>query len=1062
MKRHKYTPRWMERRKTRRKDTELPQTSVPIEVVADEVIYEEMYNNVERAATTATGLDTQVPKDHGNAAAQTSVLDLEKTKTTQAKEIANLKKRVKRLEKKKKSRSHGLKRLYKVGLCARVESSAEEESLEMFDADRDLQGEEVVARQEKEVLLKKTQYVQNVIEKVIEDITTADIEEIVSTASPITTAVSIDDIILAQEVVEIKSSKPKARGVVMQEPSETPTTITIPKSSRVYEKEKLQAKQEEEEEEERISREKVLEVNIAEWDNIQAMMDADYELAARLQEEVQGELTIEEKSSLFMELMDKRKKHFAKLRLKNKSFDEVQKAFNKTMSWINSFVPMDSVVVKDKAVLTQEISLKRVRDELDQERSKKQKVEDDKESEKLKRCLEIILDDGDDVTINATPLSIKTPIIDYKIYKEGKKSCFQIFRANGNLQMYYTFSKMLKNFDKEDLKSFLGTYEETFPVEDPKGLFDSKINNDSALHMEFFSSGKMLGELNTTLISFVFTYTSIPSSVEDYSDIGSPEVDGPLSPNYVPGPEELEQAPLSPNYVPGLEEPEQAPLSPDYLLGLEEPEQAPPSPVYLPYVPELVYPEYMPPEDDVFPAEEQPLPVAATPTADSPGYIPEFDPEEDEEEDHEEDPADSTVVALPAVDHVPSEEACTYYCQLKVNAAKHKLTTANDVNLTIYTLCIEQFWATAKTKNINGEAQIHAKMDGKKVVISEATIRRDLKFDDEGGVDCLSNEVIFEQLPLIGAKTTAWNEFSSTMASAVICLATDQKFNFSKYIFDSMVKNLDSATKILMFPRFIQVSLNNQLEEMANHTRTYVPPSHTKKIFGNMKMVGKRDEDIYGVHDQDDTLMFDADKDLQGEEVVVEEVNAVSITIPVSAAATTTTAATTPTISMDEKTLAKSLIEIKTSRPKAKGIFMQEPSETPTPTPIVSSQQLSKKKVDADYQLEERLHEEEKEQFTDVKKGKIFMEFMEKRRKLFAAKRDEEKRKKPLTKAQQRSIMTTYLKNMDGWKPRALKSKTFAEIKELFDKAIERINSFVDFRTELVEENAKKDDTERA
>nr|GEX60994.1 putative reverse transcriptase domain-containing protein [Tanacetum cinerariifolium] len=119
---------------------------------------------------------------------------------------------------------------------------------------------------------------------------------------------------------------------------------------------------------------------------------------------------------------------------------------------------------------------------------------------------------------------------------------------------------------------------------------------------------------------------SVPSPVEDYSDIGSPEVDRPLSPDYVPGPEEPEQAPLSGNYVPGP----------------EEPEQAPPSPVYLPY----------------------PLPVAATPTADSPGYILEFDPkgdrEEDDEEDPEEDPADyptdSTVVALLAVDHVPSEE----------------------------------------------------------------------------------------------------------------------------------------------------------------------------------------------------------------------------------------------------------------------------------------------------------------------------------------------------------------------------------------------------------------------
>nr|GFA00615.1 hypothetical protein [Tanacetum cinerariifolium] len=83
---------------------------------------------------------------------------------------------------------------------------------------------------------------------------------------------------------------------------------------------------------------------------------------------------------------------------------------------------------------------------------------------------------------------------------------------------------------------------------------------------------------------------------------------------------------------------------PDYVPGPEEPEQAPPSPVYIPYVPEPVYPEYIPPEDDVFPAEEQPLPTTATPTTDLPGYIYEFDSDEDleddDDEDPEEDPAD--------------------------------------------------------------------------------------------------------------------------------------------------------------------------------------------------------------------------------------------------------------------------------------------------------------------------------------------------------------------------------------------------------------------------------------
>ncbi|GKE11561.1 hypothetical protein Tco_1415112 [Tanacetum coccineum] len=121
------------------------------------------------------------------------------------------------------------------------------------------------------------------------------------------------------------------------------------------------------------------------------------------------------------------------------------------------------------------------------------------------------------------------------------------------------------------------------------------------------------------------TYTAVSSPYEDSSDMGSPGVEGPP------------MMPEDPHaYVVAIF---QAPPSPDYVPGPEEPEQAPPSPVYLPYVPEPVYPEYMPPEDDVLPAEEQPLPTAASPTTDLSGYIPESDPEEDDEEDPEEDPA---------------------------------------------------------------------------------------------------------------------------------------------------------------------------------------------------------------------------------------------------------------------------------------------------------------------------------------------------------------------------------------------------------------------------------------
>nr|GEY48624.1 hypothetical protein [Tanacetum cinerariifolium] len=117
-------------------------------------------------------------------------------------------------------------------------------------------------------------------------------------------------------------------------------------------------------------------------------------------------------------------------------------------------------------------------------------------------------------------------------------------------------------------------------------------------------------------------------------------------------------------------------------------------------------------------------------------------------------------------------------------------------------------------------------------------------------------------------------------------------------------------------------------------------------------------------------------------------------------------------------------------------------------------------KIDADAQLDQRLHEEEQLQLTDAKKAKLFMEFIKKRRKFFTAKRDEEKRNKPPTKAQQMSILSIYLKNIDRWKIKSLKKKSFAEIQKLFDKAMKRINTFVDFKIELVEEISKKFEAE--
>nr|GEU42821.1 hypothetical protein [Tanacetum cinerariifolium] len=196
----------------------------------------------------------------------------------------------------------------------------------------------------------------------------------------------------------------------------------------------------------------------------------DYELAQRSQAEEQEELTEAKKAKLFMQFLEKRRKFFTakraeekrnipptkaqqrnimsaylinmdgwKLRsLKKKSFAKIQELFDKAMKKVNTFVDFRTELVEEsskqaEAEITQEDSLKRRGDDLKQERSTKHEVEDDKESEELKKCLEIILDDGGEVTIDATPLSSMSPtIVDYKIYQEGKKSYFQIFKADGN------------------------------------------------------------------------------------------------------------------------------------------------------------------------------------------------------------------------------------------------------------------------------------------------------------------------------------------------------------------------------------------------------------------------------------------------------------------------------------------------------------------------------------------------------------------------------------------------------------------------------------------------------
>nr|GEV38093.1 putative reverse transcriptase domain-containing protein [Tanacetum cinerariifolium] len=203
---------------------------------------------------------------------------------------------------------------------------------------------------------------------------------------------------------------------------------------------------------------------------------------------------------------------------------------------------------------------------------------------------------------------------------------------------------------------------------------------------------------------------------------------------------------------------------------------------------------------------------------------------------------------------------------LNRSSIKYALT----VNPNIYVACIKQFWTIVAVKKVNDVISLQALVDKKKVVVTKATIREVLRLDDAEGVECLLNEEIFADLArmvyekpftkltfykaffssqwkflihtilqCMSAKRTSWNEFSSSMASVVICLFSGRKFNFSKYIFDSLVRNVDSLTKFYMYPRFLQLIIRKQVGDLSTHTIKYTSPALTQKVFANIRRVGK-------------------------------------------------------------------------------------------------------------------------------------------------------------------------------------------------------------------------------
>nr|GEV57225.1 hypothetical protein [Tanacetum cinerariifolium] len=285
------------------------------------------------------------------------------------------------------------------------------------------------------------------------------------------------------------------------------------------------------------------------------------------------------------------------------------------------------------------------------------------------------------------------------------------------------------------------------------------------------------------------------------------------------------------------------------------------------------------------------------------------------------------------------------------------------------------FWSSAMTKTINRESQIHTRVDGKKIIITESSVRRDFLLANEEGVDYLSNSTIFENIELMRGNTIRSDDDSMKL-NELIELST----NLQSRVLALEKTKTTQALKISSLKRMVKKLEKKQTSRTHKLKRLY-------KVGLTARMDSSEDEQNL-VSDQDDADMFD----VNGEEVFLDkddvikdvntggELNAASIETADSAAATITT---------EEVTLAKALAELKDLKPEVKGVVIQEPHESTTTT----TKTISSKKSQ------------------DKSKGK---------------------------------------------KLKDLKNKSFDTIQKTFDRAFKRANTFVDFRTKLVEGSSKR------
>ncbi|GJS31732.1 hypothetical protein Tco_0492352 [Tanacetum coccineum] len=436
--------------------------------------------------------------------------------------IKKLKKKVKRLEKKQRARTPGMK-LFKIGTSRRKSLVKENVSkqgrnlktrsmLKEGDFDDDFDDIDDMMNEEIENVKGDTVNAGGAVNTAncttgvsvaSASVTTAGVS--VSTAEPrttttttTTTAFEDEDLTIAQTLVKMRSEKAKEKKVVvrdveesarstkilptidpkdkgkgiMQEPEKPPKN---PRKAQIQMDEELAIRLQEEEnvELEKMQRERAAQEEasndalITEFDDVQARMDADALLAVRLQEEETEQFSIDEQARILIETIAERKRFFAEQRaeqIRNKPPTKTQLR-NKMITFLKN---IDSGKKDDDSQKQAESSKKRPRTEHDEESVKKQKLEDDAEKDEIRACLDIV--PRDDIDINVESLATKYPIVDWKTHILTENMMYyQTIRADKSSKNYKIFSEMLDDFDRQDLVDLYSLVNEIYEIISPEG-----------------------------------------------------------------------------------------------------------------------------------------------------------------------------------------------------------------------------------------------------------------------------------------------------------------------------------------------------------------------------------------------------------------------------------------------------------------------------------------------------------------------------------------------------------------------------------------------------------------